>query len=156
MDSALAKGVLNAQLDWNLIGAGALIGLIAVAIDELLGKTRLLRLPPMAIGIGIYLPMDTTTPVIFGALLGWIYSRSIAGSPDEGMLARFGVLLASGLIVVESLLGVMNAGLIVSTNNAAPLALVGGDFAFAPSIGAGLFAIIVAVSYVWVSRQARP
>ena len=50
----------------------------------------------------------------------------------------------------------MNAGLIVSTNNAAPLALVGGDFAFAPSIGAGLFAIIVAVSYVWVSRQARP
>jgi hypothetical protein len=72
------------------------------------------------------------------------------------MLARFGVLLASGLIVGESLLGVLNAGLIVSTSNATPLALVGGDFAFAPSIGAGLFALIVAISYVWVSRQARP
>lgn len=154
--STLAKGVLNAQLDWNLIGAGAIIGLIAVAVDELLGKARLLRLPPMAIGIGIYLPMDTTTPVIFGALLGWVYSRAISGSSDEGMLARFGVLLASGLIVGESLLGVLNAGLIVSTSNATPLALVGGDFAFAPSIGAGLFALIVAISYVWVSRQARP
>jgi putative OPT family oligopeptide transporter len=153
--STLAKGVLNAQLDWNLIGAGAIIGLIAVAVDELLGKARLLRLPPMAIGIGIYLPMDTTTPVIFGALLGWIYSRAISGSSDENMLARFGVLLASGLIVGESLLGVLNAGLIVSTSNATPLALVGGDFAFAPSIGAGLFALIVAVSYVWVSRQAK-
>jgi len=153
--STLAKGVLNAQLDWNLIGAGAIIGLIAVAVDELLGKARLLRLPPMAIGIGIYLPMDTTTPVIFGALLGWIYSRAISGSADENMLARFGVLLASGLIVGESLLGVLNAGLIVSTSNATPLALVGGDFAFAPSIGAGLFALIVAVSYVWVSRQAK-
>jgi putative OPT family oligopeptide transporter len=153
--STLAKGVLNAQLDWNLIGAGAIIGLIAVAVDELLGKARLLRLPPMAIGIGIYLPMDTTTPVIFGALLGWIYSRAISGSSDENMLARFGVLLASGLIVGESLLGVLNAGLIVSTSNATPLALVGGDFAFAPSIGAGLFALIVAVSYIWVSRQAK-
>jgi putative OPT family oligopeptide transporter len=153
--STLAKGVLSAQLDWNLIGAGAIIGLVAVAVDELLGKARLLRLPPMAIGIGIYLPMDTTTPVIFGALLGWIYSRAISGSADENMLARFGVLLASGLIVGESLLGVLNAGLIVSTSNATPLALVGGDFAFAPSIGAGLFALIVAVSYVWVSRQAK-
>lgn len=153
--STLAKGVLNAQLDWNLIGAGAIIGLIAVAVDELLGKARLLRLPPMAIGIGIYLPMDTTTPVIFGALLGWIYSRAISGSSDEGMLARFGVLLASGLIVGESLLGVLNAGLIVSTSNATPLALVDGGFVFAPSIGAGLFALIVAVSYIWVSRQAK-
>ena len=153
--STLAKGVLNGQLDWNLIGAGALIGLIAVVIDELLGKARLLRFPPMAIGIGIYLPMDSTTPVIFGALLGWVYSRAISGAPDESMLTRFGVLLASGLIVGESLLGVVNAGLIVSTSNATPLALVGGDFAMAPSIGAGLFALIVAVSYVWVSRQAR-
>jgi hypothetical protein len=71
------------------------------------------------------------------------------------MLKRFGILLASGLIVGESLLGVMNAGLIVATNNAAPIALVGAEFTQAPIIGATLFAALIIVSYIWVSRQAK-
>ena len=153
--STLARGVLNAELDWNLIGIGALIGLVAIAIDEGLGRFKLMRLPPMAIGIGIYLPMDSTSPVILGALAGWLYNRSVLASPDAAMLTRFGVLLASGLIVGESLLGVMNAGLIVSTNNATPLALVGADFTAAGVIGALLFFALMVGSYVWVSRQAR-
>ena len=72
------------------------------------------------------------------------------------MAKRFGVLLASGLIVGESLLGVLNAGLIVATGSAAPLALVGASFAGAATwVGVLLFALVVAWSYRWVSRQSE-
>ncbi len=154
--STLARGVLDSGLDWGLIGIGALIGVGAVAADEILGGLKLMRLPPLAVGIGIYLPMDATSPVVLGAVIGWLYNAYIAGRPDAAMLARFGVLLASGLIVGESLLGVVNAGLIVGANNAAPLALVGGEFGpVANWIGPVLFAVFIVGAFAWVSRQAR-
>ncbi len=155
--STLARGVLDAGLDWSLIGIGALIGLAAIVLDEVLGGVKLMRLPPLAIGIGIYLPMDATSPVVLGAVLGALYNRWIKNKPDAAMLARFGVLLASGLIVGESLLGVVNAGLIVAADNPAPLALVGPDFALTANLlGPVLFVAFILASYAWVSRQARP
>ena len=153
--STLARGVLNSELDWNLIGIGALVGVAAIVVDELLGHFKLLRLSPLAIGIGIYLPMDATQPVVLGAVIGWLYNRAMAPRPNANMAERFGVLLASGLIVGESLLGVMNAGLIVATNNPAPLGLVGAEFANASRwVGAALFAATIAGCYAWVSRQS--
>jgi len=154
--STLARGVLGDGLDWGLIGTGVIVGIVAIAFDETLGRFNLLRLPPLAIGIGIYLPQDATVPVVLGAIIGTLYNRWIKGSANGEMLKRFGVLLASGLIVGESLLGVLNAGLIVATNSATPIAIVGDDFAVAAGwIGAGLFAALVLLSYTWVSRQAR-
>jgi putative OPT family oligopeptide transporter len=152
--STLAKGVLNAELDWNLIGYGVLVGIAVIAVDEILKRANLMRIPPMAVGIGIYLPMDTTTPVIFGAIIGWLYVRAIAKSSQSAMLERFGVLLASGLIVGESLLGIFYASAIAATQNEAPLALIKG-FAWAPLVGAVLFVALIAFSYNWVSRQAK-
>ena len=54
------RGGSGGDLDWGLIGTGALIGAVVVAIDELLGKAGKLRLPPLAVGMGIYLPMGCT------------------------------------------------------------------------------------------------
>lgn len=154
--STLARGVLNAQLDWNVIGIGALVGLACILIDETLGKFKLLRLSPLAIGIGIYLPMDATQPVVVGALIGWYYDRVVSGRGNAEMAKRFGVLLASGLIVGESLLGVLNAGLIVATGKATPLALVGDSFA-GPARWGGVLLFLIAVvgSYRWVSKQSE-
>lgn len=154
--STLARGVLNAQLDWNTIGIGALVGLACILIDEMLGWRKLIRLSPLAIGIGIYLPMDATQPVVVGALIGWFYNRAMDRRGNAEMAKRFGVLLASGLIVGESLLGVLNAGLIVATGTAAPLALVGAGFAGAAQwVGILLFALVIAASYRWVSKQSE-
>ena len=154
--STLARGVLNAQLDWGIIGIGALVGLAAILLDELLGAAKLLRLSPLAIGMGIYLPMDATQPVVVGALIGWLYDRAMDRRGNAAMAKRFGVLLASGLIVGESLLGVLNAGLIVATGEATPLALVGPGFAgIAQWMGMLLLAVIVAISYRWVTRQSE-
>ena len=153
--STLARGVLNAQLDWNMIGIGALVGLACILLDETLGRLKLLRLSPLAIGIGIYLPMDATQPVVVGALIGWLYERAMRRRGNAEQAERFGVLLASGLIVGESLLGVLNAGLIVATGSAAPLALVGASFAGpAEWLGVLLFLGVIALSYRWVARQS--
>jgi uncharacterized oligopeptide transporter (OPT) family protein len=62
---------------------------------QLLGFFKLLRLSPLAIGIGIYLPTDATQPVVLGAVIGWLYNRAMAARPNANMAARFGVLLAS-------------------------------------------------------------
>ena len=69
--SALAKGVISGQLDWHLIGSGALVGALMVGVDETLRAKKRLALPPLAVGLGIYLPASTTAPVVLGAVLGW-------------------------------------------------------------------------------------
>lgn len=154
--SALAKGVITGQIDWGLIGTGALIGAAIVAVDELLRATKRGALPPLAVGLGIYLPASTTLPVVAGAVAGWLYNRWAATSAHGDRARQLGVLVASGLIVGESLFGVLLAGLIVSTGKAEPLALVGEGFApAAVAIGAAAFAVVVGGLYWWTSRLSQ-
>jgi putative OPT family oligopeptide transporter len=154
--SALAKGVLEGGLDWGLIGIGALVGLGIVAVDEVLRMTTKFRLPPLAVGIGIYLPMTTTAPVVIGAVVGWAYDRWAEGKAAGEAIKRMGVLLASGLIVGESLFGVALAGIIVATNNQNPLALVGEAFE-GPGVlvGAAVFAVVLAALYAFSAGQGK-
>ncbi|MGH8165209.1 MAG: OPT family oligopeptide transporter, partial [Rhodanobacteraceae bacterium] len=154
--SALAKGVIQGQIDWGLIGIGALAGLVVIAIDETLRKTGKMRLPPLAVGLGIYLPASTTVPVVLGAILGWGYNRWVKNGPNADVARRLGVLIASGLIVGESLFGVLLAGLIVFTGKATPLAVVGDSFAL-PATIIGVVAFVVANLglFAWTRRLAR-
>ena len=142
--SALAKGVLAHDLDWSLIGIGALIGLALIALDALMERTGRLRLPPLGVGIGIYLPMSATLPVIIGAFIGhWWEKRNPSPAAQ-----RIGVLMASGLIVGESLFGVALAIPISITLNPTPLAVVGDNFETIAMIGGSLlFAVMLALSY---------
>jgi putative OPT family oligopeptide transporter len=151
--SALARGVLGGSLDWSLIGAGVGMGLALIGLDAWLGARGRLRLPPLAVGIGIYLPMSSTLFVVAGAVVGHLYERR---HTDAGT-RQLGVLLASGLIVGESLFGVMLAGLIVATGNGAPLALVGAGFAgWAQLIGLAVFAALAVAAYRWIERRGAP
>jgi putative OPT family oligopeptide transporter len=153
--SAIAKGVLEGRLEWGLIGIGALVGTVLIVIDESLGLAGKLRLPPLSTGIGIYLPLTTTTPIVIGAVCGWIYNRWVTGKPHEAVAKRLGVLLASGLIVGESLFGVLYAGLIVGSNQSTPLAVVGDSFESASVILGGLaFVIVVIAMYLGIRRLA--
>jgi putative OPT family oligopeptide transporter len=129
--SALAKGVVEGQLDWGLIGVGALVGAVLIAIDELLRLTGRYSLPPLGVGMAIYLPSSVTMPIVVGALAGWLYDKAVgrATNPHAAAAKRMGILMASGLIVGESLFNVALAGLIVASNKGEPLALVGDAFA---------------------------
>ncbi|HMF27509.1 MAG TPA: OPT/YSL family transporter, partial [Candidatus Cybelea sp.] len=139
--SALAKGVIGGQLDWNLIDVGAVVGAFVVAVDEIL-RRRNLALPPLAVGLGIYLPVSTTAPVVLGAILGWAYNRWAARQDNPDRAKQLGVLVASGLIVGESLFGVVLAGIIVFSGNASPLGLVGDAFAPAANAIGTVFFIV--------------
>jgi putative OPT family oligopeptide transporter len=153
--STLAKGVLEGRLEWGLIGIGAAAGVVLIVIDEMLGLAGKLRLPPLSIGIGIYLPLTTTTPIILGAIIGSLYERAIAGRPYEPIAKRLGVLLASGLIVGESLFGVLLAALIVGTSRETPLAVVGDDFGSMSQVLGGLaFLIVIIAMYSAIRRTA--
>ena len=84
--SAIAQGVLGGNLDWNLIGLGAAIGVAACAIDEALRATKRGMLPPLAVGMGIYLPMTLTLLIPVGAAIGNFYERwaKTAANPAFG------------------------------------------------------------------------
>ena len=154
--SALAKGVIAGQIDWGLIGIGALIGVGIIIVDELLGRFTRFKLPPLAVGLGIYLPASTTAPVVLGAVLGWAYNRWVRRFDRAQMAQRLGVLMASGLIVGESLLGVLLAGVIVASGNATPLALVGDGFAaYANVLGGAAFIAVILGLYAWAGGLAR-
>ncbi len=154
--STLAKGVIEGQIRWDLIGIGVLIGIAVIIADLLLKRTKGRQLPPLAVGLGIYLPATTTSAAVLGAVVGWAYNRWVAKGPNADIARRMGVLIASGLIVGESLFGVLLAGIIVATGNATPFAIFGDSFQnVATIIGAIAFAAAVVVLYRWSAGMAR-
>jgi hypothetical protein len=88
-----------------------------------------------------------------GAVLGWFYDRWAARRDNHEFAGRMGVLLATGLIVGESLFGVVFAGIVAATGSDAPLALV-KDFAWAVPLGITVFALAIAGLYAWTKQQA--
>jgi putative OPT family oligopeptide transporter len=148
--SALALGVIEHSLHETMLLIGCGLGVVLVVLDEFMGWRKWLRLPPLAVGIGIYLPMSATLPVVIGAVIGHWYDGRVARRKDVEYRKRLGVLVASGMIVGESLLGVLVAGLIVIH---VPLALVPDDFAPANWIGLGAFALLIVVLYGWMLRR---
>jgi hypothetical protein len=114
------------------------------------------RLPPLAVGLGIYLPTSTTLMVVVGALVGAWFDRHAERGPAAAATKQLGVLLASGLIVGESLLAVIFAFLIGVTGKQNLAVLVGDNFVV-PSIiiGGVVFAVTVIALYRWIIRMGR-
>ena len=152
--SALAQGVIGGSLDWKMIGIGALVGVGLIIVNAALKVTKRGSLPPLAVGIGIYLPMSATFAVIVGAVVGHWYNGRAARAPNPGRAERLGTLVASGLIVGESLFGVLNAGLIVAFSTDAPIALVSAEFAPANVLGVLAFVGLVVWLYRWMLQRS--
>ena len=155
--SALARGVIGGDLRWDLIGLGAAIGAVIIVLDAVLNRATKgrIKLPPLAVGIGFYLPAAVTTMLVLGAVCGWLYERATASTRYAGVARRMGVLLASGLIVGESLFGVLTAGVIVATRDDAPFALL-PDGSTWPAMLAGIvaFAVLTFGLYSWTRGRA--
>ena len=155
--SSLAQGVIAGNIDWSLIRTGGLIGVCIVLLDEVLARTtRHMRVPPLAVGLGIYLPTQSTLMIVVGAVVGSFYDRRADRSARPEARKQLGVLLASGLIVGESVIGVVISAIVVFSGVSAPLALVGLRFETAGIIIGGLaFVVIAAVLYRWIWRLAN-
>lgn len=130
--TAISQGIFTNKLEWTYILTGVGLGAVLITIDAFLKKVsnKVFSLPVIAVGIGIYLPPSINTPVIVGAFLAWIMARHIAKLGNKEVSAkaeRFGTLFSAGLIVGESLMGVILAFIIAASvttgGSEAPLSL---------------------------------
>jgi len=157
--SALAQGVIQDNIDWSLIRVGAWIGVAMIALDETLRRTtKGAHLSPLAVGLGIYLPTQSTLMVVVGAVVGWYYDRRAERhSKNPEPLKQLGVLLASGMIVGEGLLGVLIAAAVAFSGRDFPLALVGDGFARGAAVWIGgiAFVAVMFALYRWIERLGR-
>ena len=141
--TTIAQGIFNASMDWNYILIGVGVGVVAIIVNLILKSTTAsLTLPPLAVGMGIYLPPTLEVPLIIGSFLSYFVGRYLIARAKmrAGELAEYdveqsnrrGVLFASGLIVGESLIGVIIAVIIVLSvttgGGESPLELVGPEF----------------------------
>ncbi len=149
--AAIARGIFGHALDWTSVLIGVAAGLVLIVVDWVAKQAGHAGLPVLAVGIGLYLPPTVGVTLALGAMLGWVIDRRLAGGADAERGRRRGVLLASGFIVGESLVGVGMAAVIGGSGSQAPLALVGGAFeATASWIGLAVFVSVA----VWFARSA--
>lgn len=164
---AIARGIFTHQLNWTMILIGMAVGVGLIVVDEILKRTcKVARIPVLAVGIGIYLPPTVAAPIVVGALLAWLLERALrrraaAAGKDYASFAdaanRRGVLIASGLIVGESLVGVVMAAIIGASGTDAPLAIAGEEFARTASfLGLAVFALVAVLFWRRVMRLAQP
>jgi putative OPT family oligopeptide transporter len=156
--SALAQGVIQNNIDWSLIRIGAAIGVVLIVIDEVLRRTtKSAHLSPLAVGLGIYLPTSSTLMVVVGSIVGSLFDKRADRGPKPEATKQLGVLLASGMIVGEGLIGVLIAGIVAFSGESFPLGLVGDGFASGPAVWVGGLAFVLAIAllYRWVARLAR-
>jgi putative OPT family oligopeptide transporter len=155
--SALAQGVIQGNIDWSLIILGGAIGVALIVLDAVLGRTtKSAALPPLAVGLGIYLPTSTTLMIVVGAVVGWYFDKRAERGAKPEATKQLGVLLASGMIVGESIIGVIIAAIVVFSGKGAPLALVGDGFGTAAIwIGGIAFVAVNVALYRWVARLGR-
>ena len=162
---AITRGIFTHQLNWTMILIGMAVGVALIVVDEILKRTcRVARIPVLAVGIGIYLPPTVAAPIVAGAVLAWLLERALrrraaaAGTPYEQFADaanRRGVLIASGLIVGESLVGVLMAGIIGAAGSDAPLAIAGEEFSVAASyLGLAVFVLVAVMFWRRVMRLA--
>lgn len=119
--STIAQGIFHHNIEWSYMAFGVFVGILMIIIDKILRRTQKMSLPPLAVGIGIYLPPAVNIPLVIGGILKYIVMQHLTkkyakNSHKEEKLAsceQRGTLFASGLIVGESIFGVIIAGITV-------------------------------------------
>ncbi|ATL95802.1 OPT family oligopeptide transporter [Campylobacter jejuni] len=119
--STIAQGIFHHNIEWGYMALGVFVGILMIIIDKILKGTQKMSLPPLAVGIGIYLPPAVNIPLVIGGILKYIVMQHLTkkyakNSHKEEKLAsceQRGTLFASGLIVGESIFGVIIAGITV-------------------------------------------
>jgi putative OPT family oligopeptide transporter len=169
--STLGNGIIAGTAQQTPLLYGIVLGAVLILLDEVLRMAKVMRIPPLAVGLGIYLPMASTLFVVIGAVIGHIYDALAERAPRPEVVKRLGVLLASGLIVGESLVGVIAAGFVCAgqmgflwmpkeaPSASAPLAIMPEAFpdsALAVAITSIVFAVVSLVLYLWTRAQAKP
>lgn len=126
----LSTGIFGAGINWNFIlfGCGLAAGLIV--LDEFLKRRNAaFRTPVLAVAVGIYLPFGLSVLIFVGGILSWLVARRFGAKDhrERTALENSGLLLASGLITGEAIMGVLLALLVAADIQlaSAPIAAAG-------------------------------
>jgi putative OPT family oligopeptide transporter len=151
--ASVASGIFGGGLPWNMVATGAVVGAIVITLDEWLKRNgKSWRAPVLAVAVGIYLPLELSTPIFAGGLIAelatrWHRRRNPGGDTEK--LKQMGLLFSAGLIAGEAIVGVLMAIPIVISKDANVLAM-------AESLQPGQWAGILALAAVgwWMHRVA--
>jgi putative OPT family oligopeptide transporter len=151
--ASVASGIFGGGLPWNMVATGAVVGAITIVLDEYLRrKGASWRSPVLAVAVGIYLPLELSTPIFVGGLIAelatrWHKRRNPKADPE--LLKQNGLLFSAGLIAGEALVGVLIAIPIVMSGNADVLAV-------ADSMRPGQWAGLATLAFFcwWMHRVA--
>jgi len=148
--ASVAKQVFSGSVPWTFVLIGVAVAVVVVIIDEILiRRGSSFRTPVMAVAIGIYLPLELETPILLGGIISYLVhsyqkrkntAKEIVQEGDKR-----GLLLASGLITGEALMGVLIA---IPIALKVPLALTKEPIGTLPGL------ILLMVVAVWLYEVA--
>lgn len=104
--ATMAKGIVGGEMAWPLVVAGMLLAVVLI----LIGSPS-----PMLIAVGMYLPFRATACIFFGGVIKYFLDRSVGKKSPKAkgreIVENIGLLLASGLIAGQALMGILTAAL---------------------------------------------
>ena len=161
--ASVAKGLFGGQLPWPMVELGAAIGVAIIVLDEILAaKGSKFRVPVLAAAVGIYLPLDVTSPIFLGGLLSWFAERALRANTPNGAqlssedierMSRKGTLFAAGMITGEALMGILMAVPIVVYQSAEIMALP-KSLQLTPLLAEWLGVFILLGLAIWLYKTA--
>jgi putative OPT family oligopeptide transporter len=155
--ASVAKGMFGGELPWPMIGIGALVGAVTIALDQWLkSRGSKFRVPVLAAAIGIYLPLELMVPIFLGGFLSYLVERKHrvvdANDASKERVHRPGTLFSAGLITGEALTGILIAIPIVASGRADVLALP-AEWHFGQIVG---LVVLTIVGWLLYRSGARP
>ncbi len=141
--AALSQGIVGGEMAWPLVIVG-----IAMGISLILIKVR----SPMLFSVGMYLPLETTFAIFIGGLFRGFVDKQVAkrgyNDAQKARVENAGVLVASGLIAGEALMGLVIAG-VVATRADKTFPQIGGFTGIAPWLAIVVFAVL----FLYMTRR---
>jgi len=155
--ASVINGIRSQDLPWSMIIIGGIVAVVVIIADEILRK-RHLRLPALAVGLGIYLPPSIILPTVLGGLVKFLVNRSkrralTAAQKEKAADAeQNGLLLACGLVAGAALMGVVLAIPFVIMGSSNALSIMPNSLSWlAEALGLISFLALA----VWVYKISR-
>ncbi|MBV6646368.1 MAG: oligopeptide transporter, OPT family [Cyclobacteriaceae bacterium] len=150
---SVAEGVFGSGLPWGMVYVGMALGVLIIVLDKIQERRGSdFRIPVLAVAVGLYLPFELDSAIMLGGIISWLIIRyqkkrkSEVGDFEarEQRSNRAGLLIASGLITGEALVGIFLAIPVAIYESSNVLAIVKEPFGSWPGL------IVIAAICYWV------